>query len=103
MLRPIHSMFAESEQRRGTDRLLRLWLLPTVRSRLRFVRSLLAPDPSFPPREEAPDMAGRLVKLIKLGFFQVFVYLRAAACLATRRGRDQMRFWSRNARSSDRR
>jgi len=100
---PIQSMFSESREWRPTDRLLRLWLLPRARLRLRYLVSLLAPGPSFPVSADSPGPAANVLKALKLGLYQLLVYARAAVSSLSPRGRDQMRFWSRNASSSDRR
>jgi hypothetical protein len=103
ILGPLQSMLAGSQERPSMDRLFYFWLLPSARHRIRFLRSLLTPRPSFPPGTASPGRVGRWLKVIRLGLFQIYVYVRAAASSATGGGRYQMRFWSRKARSSERR
>jgi len=102
MFRPLESIF-ERQRPHGFDRVMRFWMLDDLSHRLAYVAALIAPVVTFPPTSASPGLAERLLRCAKLCWVQIGLYGRFLAAIVSARGRDQMRFWSRNAISSERR
>lgn len=84
-------------------RLFECWMLRRPGDRLRVLGTMLRADivsPAF--GRSAMGWFGRLFGLGKLIALQFWLWGGALVALATPAGRDQMRFWSSHARSSDR-
>lgn len=101
MFRPLQAVF-EPKLPTGTDRVFRFWILDNLSNRLAYLAALLAPEVTFPPTPIPPRLPVRMLRFAKLCRVQLGLYGRAALALCSTRGRAQMRFWSRNASSSDR-
>jgi len=104
MLRPEHSLLTQrSERTYSAKSLLELWLLRGTRSRASSLLGMLKPKVRVAAyRREIRGWFGRCLKLGKVIIFQLSLYASAAAAQLTRSGRDQMRFWSSQASSSER-
>lgn len=104
ILRPVPNLLRQRMVNRHTaHRLLEFWLLDGVRKRIRLLRRMLLPDlvaQTFDRRRLGA--LRRVISVGKLAVLHVVLYLAAAASLATPSGWAQMRFWSSQARSSER-
>ena len=104
LMRPVSSLMDQRLLHADTAiRLHEFWLLRGLSERISLLRKMLMPHVGV--GDSAKDRLGplrRWLRLGKLAGLQVFLCASAVACSATASGRAQMRFWSSQARSSDR-
>ncbi len=86
-----------------TGMLLQLWLLRGSTDRMRMLGRSLQPTLVMAPEPvQAVSLGQRILRLGKLAALQTGLTLRGLLSQVTATGRDQMRFWSSQAKSSER-
>jgi hypothetical protein len=104
LLLPAPSLLEQRRPANDSDlRLLELWLVDGSLKRPLLLPRLLVPRlRGRPHRRVQRGVPGRLLVLAKIAARQLYVYAARAVGMASATGRDQMRFWSSHASSSDR-
>jgi hypothetical protein len=96
LMRPARALFGGRRARVYIAASLHeLWLLRGVRQRVRYLAQMLVVDTtSAIPKKYRLGVLGGFPKLVKLVVLQLYLYAAALVSLASRTGRDELRFWS---------
>ena len=104
LLRPESGLMDQRRPANDSElRLLELWLVDGSLNRPLLLPRLIVPQLRGRPHHRVHrGLLGRLLLVAKIAARQLYLYGTGVIGMATAAGRDQMRFWSSHASSSDR-